>query len=404
MIQSIEKNSPRTDAFIPDGCLRINSTDSGILDGLHFAAKDLIDITGLSTGCGNPDWLKHAPTANHSAPCVESLLKAGATFTGKTVTDELAFSLEGTNAHYGTPLNPRCPERLPGGSSSGSASAVAQDLVDFALGTDTGGSVRVPAAFCGIYGMRPSHGLISMQGVMPFAPSYDCIGWFSRELSTMKKVSKVMLSDSKIHVKNTKELDLYILSDAFELAQNDLKDVLLRHCTHFADFPTLELFSNDQNDWLSTYQILQGREIWENLGNTICKFNIQFAHDIEQRFNHASSIKDDDVIHYQTLRNQFRKRLYDLIPENSAIIIPSTPCLPLLKGSSEDKINTFYQSALTLNSIAGHAGLPQLSIPIGTLDNCPISLSIVGHHGDDLRLLQTAKLFSSSYNDYFTSN
>ncbi len=156
-------------------------TGRGPLSGLTFAVKDFIDVAGCRTGGGNPDWLAGHPVAARSAAVVETLLGAGARLVGKTNMDELAFSLEGANAHYGTPVNPVCPDRLPGGSSSGSAVAVAAGLVDFALGTDTGGSVRVPASFTGIFGFRPTHGRVSTVGVAPFSPSYDTIGWLARD-------------------------------------------------------------------------------------------------------------------------------------------------------------------------------------------------------------------------------
>src|ERR687889_2186783 len=161
-------------AFVQE--LGVDPTGSGPLDGLTFAVKDLIDIGGYKTGCGNPSWGHTHPPATVNAVCVEQLLAAGARCVGKTVTDELAFSLLGENHFYGTPLNPKAPDRVPGGSSSGSASAVARGLVDFALGTDTGGSVRVPASNCGTWGLRSSHGFISVAGVNPFAPTFDTVG------------------------------------------------------------------------------------------------------------------------------------------------------------------------------------------------------------------------------------
>ncbi len=146
------------------------ATGEGPLSGLTFVVKDIIDVAGHRTGCGNPTWLATHPPATVHAVCVEQLLAAGGRAVGKTISDEIAFSLLGENHFYGTPLNPAAPDRIPGGSSSGSASAVACGLADFALGTDTGGSVRVPASNCGLWGLRPSHGFVSVAGVMPFAP------------------------------------------------------------------------------------------------------------------------------------------------------------------------------------------------------------------------------------------
>jgi amidase len=158
----------------------------GDLRNLTFAVKDCIDIKDKVTGCGNPTWQKTHPPATVNAICVEQVLNQGATCIGKTITDEITFSLDGENAHFGTPLNPKAPERVPGGSSSGSASAVACGLVDFALGTDTGGSIRVPASNCGIYGMRPSSGTISSAGIMPFAPSFDTAGILAKSFDILE--------------------------------------------------------------------------------------------------------------------------------------------------------------------------------------------------------------------------
>ena len=174
---------------------RRDATGAGLLDGLTFALKDLIDVAGCRTGAGNPDWLARQSPAERSATVVEKTLAAGATLVGKTITDELAFSLEGRNVHYGSPINPACPDRMCGGSSSGSGVAVAAGLVDFAIGTDTGGSVRVPASFLGVFGFRPSHGAVSLDGVVPFAPSYDTVGWFARDAELLEKVGLVLLPE-----------------------------------------------------------------------------------------------------------------------------------------------------------------------------------------------------------------
>src|SRR6266436_167873 len=171
----------------------LSPTGSGPLDGLRFGVKDTIDVAGFKTGCGNPTWRDSHPAAVVHAVCVEQLCRAGARCVGKTISDELALSLLGINRFFGTPLNPRAPERVPGGSSSGSASAVAGGLVDVALGSDTGGSVRVPASFCGLYGLRPTHGRIPLDGLLLQAPSYDTIGWFARDADLFARVGAVLL-------------------------------------------------------------------------------------------------------------------------------------------------------------------------------------------------------------------
>ena len=168
----------------------------GPLSGLTFAAKDLFDVAGHPTGGGNPDWARSNPIPARHAWAVQRLLDAGASLIGKTITDEVSLGIAGENAFYGTPINVRAPGRVPGGSSSGSAAAVAAGLCDTALGTDTGGSVRVPASFCGLYGIRPTHGRIDFSGVMAQAPSSDTIGWFARDAATFAEVSSAMLGEA----------------------------------------------------------------------------------------------------------------------------------------------------------------------------------------------------------------
>src|SRR5260221_5355186 len=184
-------------AFCPHGRFALAGTATGPLAGRTFAVKDFIDIAGHVTGAGNPRWLEtHAP-ATATAPCVKTLLEAGATMIGKTISDELAYSLNGDNFHYGTPLNAAAPDRVPGGSSSGSASAVAAGLCDFALGTDSGGSVRIPASYCGVYGIRTTQDLLALDGVVPFMPRLDVLGWFARDARLFAEVGRLLLPPAK---------------------------------------------------------------------------------------------------------------------------------------------------------------------------------------------------------------
>src|SRR5258705_9160878 len=193
---SVRRPLDMTSPFVPGPVLRIAGAAGGPLAGLTFAAKDLFDVAGHPTGGGNPDWGRAHPVPTRHAWAVQRLLDAGARLVGKTVTDEVSLGILGENPFDGTALNPKAPDRVPGGSSSGSASAVAQALCDTALGTDTGGSVRVPASFCGLYGIRPTHGRLDVAGMMTQAPSSDTTGWFARDADTFARVSEVMLGES----------------------------------------------------------------------------------------------------------------------------------------------------------------------------------------------------------------
>src|SRR3954468_11048806 len=187
--------SDSINAFVPGPRVRLDGTPGGPLSDLTFAAKDLFDVAGVPTGGGNHDWARANPLPTKHAWAVQTLLDAGAALIGKTITDEVSLGILGENAFDGTPLNSRAPDRVPGGSSSGSAAAVAAGLCDTAVGTDTGGSVRVPASFCGLYGIRPTHGRLDVTGMLPQAPTSDTTGWFARDAETFARVSSVLLGE-----------------------------------------------------------------------------------------------------------------------------------------------------------------------------------------------------------------
>ncbi len=180
-------------AFLDSPQTAVSNKESGPLEGLTLAVKDIFDVEGYRTGCGNPRKFAEAAIASRSASCVKALLDSGARFVGKTLTDEMAYSLFGQNIHFPLPINPKAPDRYTGGSSCGSAAAVAGGLVDIALGSDTGGSIRAPASFCGLIGLRTTHGLIPIDGAMPVAPSLDTVGWFAKDVDTYEAVARVML-------------------------------------------------------------------------------------------------------------------------------------------------------------------------------------------------------------------
>ena len=358
-------------------------TASGSLDGMTFAVKDLIDVAGTPTGGGNPDWLKVQSPAARSAPAVEALFAAGASLAGKTITDELAFSLQGVNAHHGTPVNPACPDRIPGGSSSGSAVAVAAKLVDFAIGTDTGGSVRVPASFVGVCGFRPTHDAISLAGVMPFAPSYDTVGWFARDAAMLSRVGGVLLPDASPRPVHRFRL----VRDALALADPNVATALRRACAAFDIVDEISLFEGQEQQWLECYRVLQGAEIWTQLGPWISSAKPRFGDKIAPRFADAASITPADVARYQSIRVLIARRVREALGDGIGLLIPTAPCIALRIDAGADEIGAFYRNALTLTSIAGHAGIPQISLPAGKVEGCPIGLSVLASPGHDRALL-----------------
>lgn len=373
-------------AFVAHGRRHLAPTGSGGLDGLTFAVKDLIDVEGCRTGGGNPDWLSGQKPARHSAPCVVAALAAGGTFHGKTVTDELAFSLEGRNIHHAGLNNPVAADRLPGGSSSGSAIAVAGRLVDFALGTDTGGSVRVPANFLGLFGFRPSHGAISLDGVIPFAPSFDTIGWFAGDGGILARVGDALLPAQR----TTPITKLKLARDAFTLVDAPLAAELRAVADELADNGSLDLFGGRETEYSDCYRVLQGAEIWQSLGGWIASNKPRFAEDIALRFADAAAITPAQVARYLPIRAAIRDRFETLIASDTAVIMPITPCTALRIDASVNTIGEFYRRALTLTSVAGLCGAPQVTLPIGRSQGCPIGLSVLGSRGTDRALLELA--------------
>jgi amidase len=382
-------------AFVPGVRVHVAATSSGPLDGLRFAVKDLIDVAGVVTGGGNPDWLAtHAEAARH-APSVAALLAAGASVDGKTITDELAYSLEGVNEHYGTPLNPRWPHALPGGSSSGSASAVASGEVDFALGTDTGGSVRVPAAFCGLWGIRPTHDAVSTEGVLPFAPCFDTVGWFARSGELLARVADVLLA-------GTAPADvpphLTRCAEAFEArAANEPDDAatLSSLAASVGAHDEISVFDGDAARWLHCYQQLQDDAIRASLGGWIDATSPRFGPAIASRFARLALLDDDEVTRCRVLRSTLAARI-DALASQSVIVLPTTPLALIEKNASDDRIGAFYRDALTMDAIAALAGLPQVTVPLADERDRPLALSFIGPRGSDRELIALVRhLFSS---------
>lgn len=391
-------------AFMPGPRAVREPLGAGVLTGLRFAVKDLIDVAGALTTGGNPDWASsHAP-ALRDAPTVSALLRAGASLVGKTVTDELAFSLEGENAFFGTPRNPHAPDRLPGGSSSGSAVAVAAGLVDFALGTDTGGSVRVPASFCGVFGFRPTHGRVSLEGVLPFAPSYDTVGWFARSGAVLEKVGRVLLGSSHSEGEaRAKRWHFHMVQDAFSMVDASSHACLWPLAQALGIKDHVNAFKGQADDWLRAYQVLQGDEIWQNLGDWITRHQPTFGPSIKTRFDSVTHLNPQEVQRWQRWRHHQTQAIHRALPKATdadsslhAWILPTTPGVALRKGAPPEDIGRFYSTALALNALAGHTGLPQITLPIAQHDGLPLGLSIIGPpHSDEALLALAARLPAS---------
>ncbi len=379
-------------AFCRDSNAFIPGADSGPLHGLAFAAKDIFDVAGHVTGGGNPDWKRtHEPAQSH-AWVVNALVQAGAAMVGKTLTDELTRGIFGENVHYGTPVNPRAPECVPGGSSSGSASAVAGGLVDLALGSDTGGSVRVPASFCGLYGLRPTHDRIPLDGILLQAPSFDTIGWFARDVATFAKAGAVLLGST---LDIPRPGDLIIAEDAFQLADPAVTSALRPHVDLIASLlggsSTEVLAPQGLAYWSAQQQVLQGREAWDSARDWIDLVNPRFSFEVSERYTLAKVILDEAVDAAAVVRKEIVSRMDEVLSGGGIVCLPTTVSPAPMKGQKVSDRHDLRLKNSQLTSIAGLCGLPQLTLPIAEVDGKPVGLSLMAGRGGDETLIALAQ-------------
>ena len=386
-------------AFCSDSDAYLAGVPGGPLAGLTFAAKDIFDVAGHVTGCGNHHWKETHGPADATAWVVQTLVDAGATMTGKTITDELTRGIFGENMHYGTPRNPRAPGRVPGGSSSGSASAVAGKLVDFALGSDTGGSVRVPASFCALYGLRPTHGRIPLDGMLLQAPSYDTIGWFARDAETFARVGAVILPSA---TETARPRRLAIAEDAFELAEPEVREALESAIDAIAamfDSRTTERLSpTSLEEWSGHQQILQSREAWLSIRDWLDAVNPTMSFEVSDRYVTARAVTDEQVADAQAGRDSIIARMNEVFQDGETVFcLPTTvgPAPPLGQAVSERHTLRLRNSALT--SIAGNTGRPQISLPLAEADGLPIGISLLGDRGADEQLVALAREITQQF-------
>lgn len=374
------------DAFIE--IFTLEGAPGGPLAGLTFAAKDLYDVAFHPTGCGNPDWARTHPTPTAHAPAVAALLEAGATLAGKSHTDELAYSLMGVNAHTGTPLNSADPRRVPGGSSSGSAAAVAAGLVDIGLGSDTGGSVRMPGAFCGIYGLRTTHGRWALDATMPLAPSFDTVGWFTRDARTMACLLAALGAEvTTAPAKLLLPVDIWAQAEA---ATVDAMAPMLRRIEAVAGPLTPVIAAPDGIDtWFDTFRAHQAAEIWQTHGAWIEATRPSFGPGVKERFEMASRVTAEAWAAARATREAVAARMTDLT-RDAVLVLPTGPGPAPMRDADEPTLDLFRNRALRMLCPAGLAGLPQLSCPAGTVDGGPVGLSLVGAAGSDRALVELA--------------
>jgi amidase len=393
------------------------------LRGLTVSIKDLYDVAGHRTGFGSPSWLATRgarPAAQHAA-AVARLLDAGATLVGKTSMCELAYSLDGANAHWGAPANPAAPGRVPGGSSSGAASAVAQGLCDASLGSDTGGSVRVPASCCGVFGIRPTHGRVPMApGARALAPSFDTGGWLARDAATLRRVGTALLTPPAPRQPSSffrPRPRWLVARDAFALASPSAARALYAPLAarieavsavlggpprevDLAPAPSGGEGEEDEGDdaeeqeeedggsissggsrpwradlsslsgWADVFRVAQAREIWREHGAWVEETRLRggpaaFGPGTDARLRMAATISEADARRAGRARARVAARLDALLGADGVLVLPSAPGPAIRLGAPAEELNAWRSRVLALTCAAGLAGLPQVSLPVG---------------------------------------
>ncbi len=380
-------------AFCTHDSVSVPGRPGGPLSGLTFAVKDVYDIAGRVACCGNPDWLKSHEPALKTAPSVQRLLDAGASLAGMTITEELVMGMTGENPFYGAPVNVNAPGRVCGGSSSGSAAAVAAGLVDFALGSDTGGSVRVPASFCGIYGIRPTHGRIPLDGVMPFAPSLDAVGWFARDAGLMRRVGEAVL-DAPDRAPAGRGRFL-LATDAFAVVDAGIREALAPAVERVAALlgrpETVEMADGaDLQEWSDLIAVYRESEGWCSHREWIERVNPTLSGNGGRRMRMGAEISDADIAAADIRRDAVRSRMAALLAGGAVLAVPAAPCIAPLRGGGAESHWQVVGRNGHINAVSPLAGLPQISLPLARVGGVPMGLGLIAAAGNDELLLDIA--------------
>ncbi|GBC59445.1 amidase [Desulfonema ishimotonii] len=368
----------------------------GELNGLSFAVKDNIDVANEITGYGSPGWINTHSEPVVNAICLEQLLNAGGKFQGKTKSDELAYSLIGVNSFYGTPLNPKAPDRVPGGSSSGSASAVASGLADFAIGTDTGGSIRVPASNCGVWGYRPSHGAISVSGVLALAPSFDTVGILAQTGKILEKVMQVLLAENSNG--SNAFSSVCFVDDVFQMSDRQILDKITPSLNKISDIckvQTLKLAEiTDPHvncNWLfEQLGFLLSTEIWNTFGAWIKNEKPELSSGVEYNLHGYAESANRKVIQSSLCaKKAFQNKISNFLCGGKILCFPTTVDLaPRLDEITPDFLaGEYIPRAMGVNAISSLSCTPQITIPVAEANGVPVGLSFISGYGQDMSLI-----------------
>jgi len=353
----------------------------GPLSGETIAVKDLYELEGFAVGVGNPTFLAEAPIEVGTAPAVEVLLEAGADVVGIAQTDEFAYSIAGANAHYGTPSNPSAPGRLPGGSSSGPASAVALGEATIGLGTDTAGSIRVPASYQGLWGLRTTHDAVPLDGVWPLAPTFDTVGWLTRDATTLRRVVEAVLGMVTVAPGG------FVVDPALVALADPAVRSAFAAALHGLEVEEVSL--GDPTALFEVFRVTQAAEAWVSDGGWIHGHPDAVGPGVRERFEFAASVTAEQEASARAALEAHRLHLDEVLGDRVLLLPSASSAAPPIDAPAE-VLDAVRGATLRLTAVAGATGRPGLSVPVLQVPE-PVGLCLVGPQGSDLALVDLGK-------------
>jgi amidase len=382
-------------ALVPEAVPGDRFRGSGPLSGVRLVVKDVIDVGGAVTGAGNPDWASAHRPAAADARAVEALTGAGAQLIAKGRCAELAFSLSGDNAHYGMPVNPAAPGRDPGGSTSGPAAAVAGGLCELGLGTDTLGSIRVPASYCGLYGYRPTHGAVDATGVLPLAQRFDTIGLLAADPELLARAAGALLGGRASDEAPPRRLVL--APDALDAAEPDVAAATREAAERLAGSlgaslesrPALGGDALDLGAALGAFSVLQGEQVWRNFGRWVETARPSLGDDVGSRIERASRLTAADVARAEPVAAAVADQIRALAA-GEALVVPTAGTVAPPRDASPAERQTARITAGRMTCLASLAGAPSMSLPLAEVGGLPVGVALIAARGGDESLLAAA--------------
>lgn len=385
-------------AFVRENHIAISGKDEGVLSDYVFSAKDVFKVKGSTWGNGHPDWLRNSHPDEYTAKGIQDLIDHGADLVGKTVCDELCYSISGENWNYGSPLNPHDIRRYTGGSSSGSCASVAGGLVDFSIGSDCLGSVRIPASYNGLLGIRPTYNRIDTTGEAPYCESMDVLGFVANETKVFQDVAQVLLKEDNESFHFEK---LLIAKDGFNAIDKNVRehfDGAIEYIEKsFKEVVEEEIAPEGLDSWVKTFQIVQGYEVWESYGGFVNKYRPRLSPGPRGRLKEASEITRKQYDKALIEKRRIEEYIEKVIAKNTIILLPTASSIAPLKTASQEEINHYREQSSKLLSISPLSGTPQLTIPLSKQEGVPLGISLIGPKGSDRALIE---LGSKLYDDF----